>query len=161
MRMPSINPEGPSPRRTDPRDPTNGFVFTDPRDQNQDQEAYKIILTSEPSVGCNIKELDTRLGMIDPFDEEVDEIRYLSCRLRATDMNGRHRATMLGVAIGGFRAIPPSQLECVTMFSAMGKAVGDRVVGSMKWFDAEQDGAEVAAFEFDLTYCGEVDTLAM
>lgn len=141
--------------------PMSGFVFTDPRDQNQDQQAYKIILSSEPSVGCKIKELDERLGKLDRFGDGVEKIRYLSCRLRATDMSGRHPAAVLGVDIGGFVALPPDQLECAPTFSMMGKSAGDRVIGSMKWVDAQRNGAEVASFEFDLTYCGEVDTLSM
>jgi hypothetical protein len=99
--------------------------------------------------------------MLDRFDDGVEKIRYLSCRVRATDMSGRHPAAVLGVDIGGFVALPPDQLECAPTFSMMGKSAGDRVIGSMKWVDAQRNGAEVASFEFDLTYCGEVDTLSM
>ncbi len=141
--------------------PTNGFVFTDPKDQNQNQEAYKIILTAEPAVGCNIKDLDTKLGKLSDSDENVGPNRYLLCRLRATDANNRHPASLLGIGFAGFRAIGPDQLECIPTFKMMGKSAGDRVVGSMKWVDTQRTDAEVGSFEFDLQYCGEVDTLSM
>lgn len=149
------------PGTADAITPTRGFVFIDPKDQNQNQQAYKIVLTAEPAVGCKIKELDTRLGKISPSDDNVGPNEYLLCRMRAEDMSGKHPASLLGIGFAGFSAIGPGQLECMPTFQMMGKSVGDRVVGSMKWVDAERNYAEVGSFEFDLQFCGEVDTLSM